>query len=65
MIQRQGGDRADSGNAGAINRVDVEANGPPTAEKRKYPAPDDRTSRAEQNINNGSLARGADRLAGG
>ena len=50
MIQHQGDDRTDSGDTGAINRVDVKTSRPATAEKRKHPAPDDRTNRPEQNI---------------
>ena len=59
MIAPTGGD------AGALNGVDVETSRPAAAQKRENPAADDRTNHAEQNIDNGSLARGADHLACG
>src|SRR5215210_4742494 len=65
MIQRQHDDRADCGDAGAVNGADVETSRPATAKNCEHPTADDRTHHAEQNIDNGPLACGADRLACG
>jgi len=63
VIQRQNGDRADGGHAGAMNGVDVEAGRAAATQKREKPSADNRTNHAEQDVDDGSLARGADDLA--
>jgi len=65
MIQRKNYDRADRGYAGAMNGGDVEASRLTTAQKRENPAAGKRTNHAEQDVYDGSLARGADDLACG
>ena len=62
VIQRQSGDCSYCGDAGAIN--EVEAGYPIPTEKREKPAADHRTNDAEQDIDDGSFARGADDLTG-
>lgn len=63
MIQRQDKDCVGRGDDGAINGLDVETSGPATIQKGERPTADDRTDHAEQNIDNGALARGAGALA--
>src|ERR1700730_2598004 len=43
-----------------MNGVDVETSRPAAAQKRENPAADNRTNDAEQDVDDGSLARGAD-----
>jgi hypothetical protein len=65
MIQGQKDDRTACGYAGALNGVDVETSRPAAGKKGQEPTADDRTNHAEQDVNDGSLARGADHLACG
>jgi hypothetical protein len=60
VIQRQNGDRADGGHAGAMNGVDVEAGRAAATQKRENPSADNRSNHAKQDVDDGSLARGAD-----
>lgn len=59
MVNRQKDDRADGSDARTVNAVDVEAGYPGAAEKVEKPAADNRTNDAEQDVDDGSLARGA------
>jgi hypothetical protein len=61
VVERQKNDTADHG--GAVNTVDVETGHAGAAEKVEQPAGDDRDDDAEQNVDGGALARGADDLA--
>ena len=63
MVERQKNDSADDGDTGAINAVDVKTGHAGAAEKVEQPAADDRDDDAEQNVDDGALARGADDLA--
>jgi hypothetical protein len=63
VVKRQKDDRADRGDARAVNAVDVEAGHAGAAEKVEQPAAENRTNNAEQDVDDGSLARRADDLA--
>ena len=63
MVERQKNDSTDHGDTDAVNAVDVEAGHPGAAEKVEQPAADDRDDDAEQNVDDGALACGADDLA--
>src|SRR5690349_12358662 len=66
MVQRQDDDRADCGYPCALNDVDVETSRRPVAaQKREKPTRDNRTDRANQDVNDCSLARCANHLACG
>ena len=64
MIQGQKDDRAARGYARALN-VYVETSRSAATQKAEKPTADDRPSRAEQDVHDGSLARGGDHFAGG
>jgi hypothetical protein len=63
VIQHQEDDCADGGYADAMNGGDVEAGHAAAAKKIKEPAANNRPNDAEQYIDDGSFARGADDLA--
>ena len=60
MIERQKDDRTDSGDACAVNAVDVEAGHVGAAEKIEQPAAENCTNDAEQDVDDRSLASRAD-----
>jgi hypothetical protein len=63
VIQRQSDDCAYCGDAGAVNALEIEASQPAAPEEGEKPAADNRANDAEQYIDDGSFARGADDLA--
>jgi hypothetical protein len=63
VIQRQSDDCAYCGYAGAVNAMDIEASQPVAPDKGEKLAADNRANDAEQYIDDGSFACGADDLA--
>jgi NAD(P)-dependent dehydrogenase (short-subunit alcohol dehydrogenase family) len=64
VIQRQSDDCADCGDASAVKGIEIKASQPAATKLGEEPPTDNRANDAEEHIDDGSFARGADDLAG-